>query len=78
MQAGLRQQITKLFYNHAHAINKGLGEIKRIKNNKGAGTSEPGTSQPEDDEATLRAHCVVIESPKKGMAQKIMARFFGC
>ena len=62
MQAGLRQQITKWFHNHTHAIKKGLGETKRRKkDNEGAGTSEPGTSQPEDDEATLRAHCVVIE-----------------
>ena len=70
MQAGLRQQIAKWFYNHAHAIKKDLGETKgRKKDNEGAGTSEPGTSQPEDDEATLRAHCVVIESAKKDGAK---------
>ena len=75
MQAGLRQQITKWFYNHAHAIKKGLGETKRRKKyNEGAGTSEPGTSQPEDDEAILRAHCVVIE---RGCKKRDGAKDYG-
>ena len=55
LQAGLRQQITKWFYNHTHSIKKSLGDIKkRKKEDDSDGTS--ATPQTSDDEATLKAH----------------------
>ena len=73
---GLRQQITKWFYNHTHAIKRSLGEVKkRKKEDDSSGTT--AAPQPEQDEATLKAHCLVIEKEcKKKDGRKDYGKMF--
>ena len=63
-QAGLRQQITKWFYNHTHTIKKSLGEVKRRKKEDDNDDTST-TPQSVEDEDALKAHCAMIEKECK-------------